>query len=101
MPETKLQIDQNLCLDEFSRCRQIRGYLLKTAAEVDAVFLDRLVGNFDVGVDDEFQRGGIAILLISSNIDLTPPSGMPTGNQPLASVSTRFKAQGRGKPSPI
>ena len=68
MPGTKLQIDQNLCLDEFSRCRQIRGYLLKTAAEVDAVFLDRLVGNFNLGADDEFQRGRIAILLISSNI---------------------------------
>jgi hypothetical protein len=36
--------------------------------------------------------------LISSNIDPTPPSGMPTGNQPLASVPTRFKAEGRGKP---
>src|ERR1700756_983874 len=101
MPGTKLQVDQNLCRAEFSRCRQILVYLLETTSEVDAVFWDRLVGNFDVGMDDEFQRGGIAILLISSNIDPTPPSGMPTGNQPLASVPTRFTAEGRGKPSRI
>jgi len=69
MPGTKLQIDQNLCLDEFSRCRQILGYLLETAAEVDAVFLDRLVGNFDVGADDEFQRGGIATGILCHTLD--------------------------------
>jgi hypothetical protein len=69
MPGTKLQIDQNLCLDEFSRCRQILGYLLETAAEVDAVFLDRLVGNFNVGADDEFQRGGIATGILCYTLD--------------------------------
>ena len=69
MPGTKLQIDQNLCLDEFSRCRQILGYLLETAAEVDAVFLDRLVGNFNVGADDEFQRGGIATGILCNTLD--------------------------------
>ena len=69
MPGTKLQVDQNLCRAEFSRCRQILGYLLETAAKVDAVFWDRLVGNFNVGADDEFQRGGIATGILSYTLD--------------------------------
>ena len=93
----KLDVKGNLRRTEFLGCLDVLGDLLEGAGKVDAVFLNRSVMNLDIGADDSAEGSrpaSFAIPLIPSNIGPMPPSGIPTGNQPLASDATRFMAAG-------